>query len=101
VCGGDGGAEEAGDGAGDGAGGGTGAAGSSKCCAASLGVGVGILSLKENKNVHISNHSTVKSVKLLMSLSYTKWVHFKVSNVIVRDDFLVSRHIYMYMSCTM
>jgi hypothetical protein len=25
-----------------------------------------------------------------MSLSYTKWVHFKVSNVIVRDDFLVS-----------
>ena len=36
-----------------------------------------------------------------MSLSYTKWVHFKVSNVIVRVDFLVSRHIYMYMSCTM
>ena len=36
-----------------------------------------------------------------MSLSYTKCVHFKVSNVIVRVDFLVSRHIYMYMSCTM
>ena len=52
-CGGDGGAGEAG----DGAGGGTGAAGSSKCCAASLGVGFGILSLKENKNLY---HITVQ-----------------------------------------
>ena len=57
MCGGDGGAEEAGDGAGDGAGGGTGAAGSSKCCAASLGVGFGNLSLKENKNLY---HITVQ-----------------------------------------
>ncbi len=57
--------------------------------------------LAERKQKFISYHSTVKLVKLLMSLSYTKWVHFKVSNVIVRDDFLVSGHIYMYMSCTM
>ncbi len=47
--GGDGGAGEAGDGDG---GSGTGAAGCSKGCAASLGGGVGILSLKENKNLY-------------------------------------------------
>ncbi len=52
--GGDGGAGEAGEGVG------TSAAGCcSKGCAASLDSGVGILSLKENKNLY-ANHSTVK-----------------------------------------
>jgi hypothetical protein len=55
--GGDGRAGEAGDVVGTGTG--TGAAGCSKGCAASLDGGVGILSLKENKNFY-ANHSTVK-----------------------------------------
>jgi hypothetical protein len=53
--GGDGGAGEAGDGVGTS----TGAASCSKGCAAILDGGVGILSLKENKNLY-ANHSTVR-----------------------------------------